>query len=584
VILQELKEYYDRKLQEGTIAKDGWIKGGLDFLIDLDLEGNIIGISDLREVQNKKKLSHPFDLPNIGKQAVKHSNSGKDANLLWDNASFVFGLGDKGDIRLQSMIKAIDEWIGETDDLGVKAVRKFLTKGLENRDHFKLALTHPEYGEIFKSGRVKISFRVPQSGLPIVFNSPVVIDKLNQIFDFGEKPSKQVRGTCLVTGIENAVIELTHPPVKGVRGCQSSGGSIVSFNKPSFNSYNKTQSLNAPVSKSAASQYTKALDTLLSSFRQCIHIGDSTIVFWSKKTSSFESDFAFFLENPQENDSPDAGTHKIKALYDSIYTGAYKDDDGKTPFYILGLAPNSGRIAIRFWETGTISEIVSRIKQYFDDFSIIKPPNEPEYYSIWRILVNIATQDKTENIPPNLAGDFMRSILEGTPYPATLLQAAIRRIRSDPEYRVKPVRAALIKAYLNRYNRFYPNPNQKEVSFKLDPMQPSIGYQLGRLFATLEKIQEEANPRINATIRERYYGAACATPVTVFANLLRLKNHHLAKLENKGRAINFERLLGEIMEKLSDFPAYLDLHEQGRFAIGYYHQRQDFFKSKVNDN
>ena len=115
---------------------------------------------------------------------------------------------------------------------------------------------------------------------------------------------------------------------------------------------------------------------------------------------------------------------------------------------------------------------------------------------------------------------------------------------------------------------------------ELDVLQPSIGYQLGRLFATLEKIQEEANPGINATIRERYYGAACATPVTVFTNLLRLKNHHLAKLDSKGRVIYFERLLGEIIGNLIDFPAHLDLHEQGRFAIGYYHQRQAFFKSK----
>jgi CRISPR-associated protein Csd1 len=159
----------------------------------------------------------------------------------------------------------------------------------------------------------------------------------------------------------------------------------------------------------------------------------------------------------------------------------------------------------------------------------------------------------------------------------------LRRIRSDAQYRVKPVRAALIKAYLNRYYRFYPHQNHKEVAMELDINQPSVGYQLGRLFATLEKIQEEANPGINTTIKERYYGAACATPVTVFANLLRLKNHHLAKIENKGRVVNFERLLGEIMSKLTDFPAHLDLHEQGRFAIGYYHQRQAFFTAK-NDN
>ena len=173
----------------------------------------------------------------------------------------------------------------------------------------------------------------------------------------------------------------------------------------------------------------------------------------------------------------------------------------------------------------------------------------------------------------------MRSILDNTPYPATLLQSVLRRIRSDTEQRVKPVRAALIKAYLNRRIRAQ-SLNEKELTVGLDKEQTSQAYHLGRLFAALEKIQEEANPGLNATIRERYYGAACGSPVTVFPTLMRLKNHHLAKLENKGRVVNLERIIGEIVGHFDDFPAHLDLYEQGKFAVGYYHQRQDFFSSK----
>ncbi len=206
MILQALKDYYDRKLEEGSITKDGWIAGGLDFLIDLDSGGNILGISDLRESQGRKRVSHPFELPNIGKQAVRHSNSGKDANLLWDNASFIFGLGKNGDLRLQSMIEAIDTWLGKTDDLGINAVKKFLMKGLENRDHFELALAHPEYGELLRTGSVKVSFRISQSGLPIVFTSSVVINALKQIYNYDEEAEELLTGTCLVTGNKNVVI------------------------------------------------------------------------------------------------------------------------------------------------------------------------------------------------------------------------------------------------------------------------------------------------------------------------------------------------------------------------------------------
>jgi CRISPR-associated protein Csd1 len=575
MILHALKEYYDRKAAEGLIAQDGWIKGGIDFLIELDYDGNPQNIVDLRESIGKKRIPHPFDVPNIGTQALKHSNSGKDANLLWDNAAFVFGLGDKGDMRLQGMIEAIDKFIGETNDPGVNAVRRFLQKGLENRSHFNRAINHPEYGELLKEGNAKVSFRVLQTDYKLVFNAPAVGNALKRVGR--QDDANAVVGTCLVTGEKNVAIEATHPVTKGVWGAQSAGACIVSFNKDAFNSYTKTQSYNAPVSKVVASQYGKALNALLDSPRQCIHIGDASTVFWSEKKSSFEDDFSFFFKEP-EKDNPDAGTERVKALFESVRYGAYREDDGDNRFYILGLAPNAARIAIRFWQVGTISEFASRIRQYFDDFKIVKPPKEPEYYSIWSILVNIA-----ENIPPNITGDFMRSILDGTPYPATLMQAVLRRIRSDAENRVNPVRAALIKAYLSRYYNFYPNRDYKEVNIELDASQSSVGYQLGRLFSVLEKIQEEANPGINATIRERFYGSACAAPVTVFATLLRLKNYHLAKLENRGRVVNFERLLGEIMGNLSDFPAHLNLHEQGLFAIGYYHQRQVFFTAKSED-
>lgn len=577
MILLALKEYYDRKAAEGLIAQDGWIRGGIDFLLEIDLDGYLRNIADLREGEGRKKLSRSFNLPNIGKQALKHSNSGKDANLLWDNAAFVFGLGDKGNLRLQSMIDAIDHWIGPAGDDGVNAVRKFLQKGLENRSHLDFALNHPDYGEILKEGSVKLSFRVLQTPYQAVFLSPVVASALEHA-GRGDDPDARI-GTCLVTGKQNTAVEATHPVIKGVRHAQSAGASIVSFNKDAFNSYSKTQSLNAPVSKVVASRYVKALNTLLDSSRQRLDIGDASVVFWSEEQTAFETDFSLFFQEPEKND-PDAGTEKVKALFESVRTGAYMEDNGTTRFFILGLAPNMARISIRFWKVGTVSEFSSKIREYFDDFAIIKPPKEPEYYSVWRILVNIATQDKSENIPPNLAGDFMRSILEGTPYPITLLQAVLRRIRSDTDNRVKPVRAALIKAYLNRYRRFYPDQSYKEVEWELDTNQMSVGYLLGRLFAVLEKIQEEANPGIKATIRERFYGSACATPVTVFANLLRLKNHHLAKLESKGRVVHFEKLLGEIMEHLKDFPAHLNLHEQGLFAIGYYHQRQAFFKKE----
>ncbi len=572
MILQALKEYYDRKAADpdSDIAPEGWEKKEIPFIIVLDENGSLVQIENTREGEGKKRRGKTFLVP----QGVKKT-SGIAANLLWDVAGYVFGLDAKGNPeramkQKQTFVSRLTNELGEIR--AVQTVIRFLATITEAR------LSQEDCWQEILETNALLSFRMAADSF-LVCRHPEVIAKLSALMD---QAGDDGLGICLVTGQKTRIKPL-HAAIKGVYGAQSSGANIVSFNLEAFRSYDKEQGFNAPVGVAAEFSYTTAINTLLGKdSRQRMSIGDASTVFWSEKQSSFEADFSFYFKEP-EKDDPDAGTQKIKALFESVNSGAYTDDNSDNRFYILGLAPNAARIAVRFWQVGTISDFAARIKRYFEDFAIVKPPREPEYYSIWRILVNIAVQDKSENIPPNLAGDFMRSILEGTPYPATLLQAVLRRIRSDVENRVKPVRAALIKAYLNRYHQFYPDQNQREVVMELDTAQPSIGYQLGRLFATLEKIQEEANPGINATIRERFYGAASTTPVTVFTNLLRLKNHHLAKLENKGRVVNFERLLGEIMSNVRDFPAHLTLHEQGRFAIGYYHQRQAFF-TKNEDN
>lgn len=582
MILLALKEYYDRKVadSESDIAPEGFEKKELQFLIVINERGQFINIEDTREKVGNKLIAKTFLLPrSVGRSG---SRSYETTFLLWDHIGYLLGLpsNDKKSIKQhQTWLKTLEELPKElTDDIGVNAVLLFY-----KTNELDKAVASPQIQDCLKAPQCNMAFRLV-SDIPVPCRENVREIVMNNLKTVGtendteNEGKNQIIGTCLVTG-EKGIIARTHgrTPINKDTKC------LVGIQRNSgYDSYGKEQGYNAPIIKSTEFAYVTALNTLLKSKSQRILIGDASTVFWSKKRSSFESDFSFFFKEP-EKDNPDAGIQKVKALYNSVNTGSYLDDNGENQFYILGLAPNAARIAIRFWKIGTISEFASKIKQYFDDFMIIKPPKEPEYYSIWRILVNIATQDKSENTPPNIAGDFMRTILDGTPYPATLMQAVLRRIRSDKENRVKPVRAALIKAYLNRYYSFHPNRDYKEVNVELDANQTSVGYQLGRLFAALEKIQEEANPGINATIRERFYGSACATPVTVFANLLRLKNHHLAKLENRGRAVNFERILGEIMSNLSDFPAHLNLHEQGFFAIGYYHQRQAFFTAKSED-
>ena len=580
MILQALKEYYDRKAAdtESSIAPAGWEWKEIPFVIILDKKGSFVQFEDTREGEGTKKRGKSFLVP----QGVKKT-SGVAANLLWDSASYVLGTVNTEGLnaneknrklsRVPEQKKAfIDRIQNELPDThGKKAILTFLST-------LNIAILEKtsQWEDIYRTNPV-MTFRF-DGDLQLYCQKDEVKKAI-----VGKKVISDNIGLCLITGEKDRISTL-HTAIKGVWGAQTSGANIVSFNKDSFESFRKKQGQNAPVGETAMFAYTTALNTLLDrNSSQRMQVGDASTVFWSDRHTQFEEDFSFFLAEPPKDD-PDAGVRRIKHLFNSPTTGGYIEDSGDEKFFILGISPNAARISIRFWMKGTVSEFAGNIRKHFQDLEIIKPKGEPPYYSIWRLLVNTAVQDKSDNIPPNVAGDFMRSIISGTPYPATLLQAVLRRIKSDTGNRVKPVRAALIKAYLNRLLYAKNNYNEKEVlQVGLDTGQLSIGYHLGRLFAVLEKIQEEANPSLNATIRERYYGAACSSPISVYPTLMRLKNHHLAKLPNKGRKTNFEILIGEIIGHFNDFPPHLSLYEQGEFAVGYYHQRQDLFTSKKED-
>jgi CRISPR-associated protein Csd1 len=581
MILQALKEYYDRKAADpkSGIAPEGWEIRCFSYAAEIDESGEFVCFHELKELVDGKPQGKLFLVPSLGEK----KGNGIKANFLWENIEYLFAipvptpLKPNPDIeRVQAQHSAFIEKLQTLDGNSVilNALRQYKVDD-SDKDRVR---SDPLWDDARKANQfVTLSMKTANTTgwLPVAANDEVRAS-VNR-----SRPAKDADGYCLVSGSFAEIVRLEPAGIKGVYGLDGKAErTMVSFNQDAFISYRKAKNYNAPIGKQAAFAYATALNTLLGkNSNQHLLVGDASTLFWSAKRTSFESDFSFFFQEPPKDD-PDAGTRVVRNLFESVSNGAYREDDGKEKFYLLGLSPNAARISVRFWQVGTVAEFAERIRRHFEDLRIVKPPKEPEFYSLWRLLVNIAIQDKSENIPPNVAGDFMRSILDGTPYPQTLLQSALRRVHSDTENRVKPVRAALIKAYLNRYLRAHPNKGEKEIEMALDTEQPSVGYQLGRLFAVLEKIQEEASPGLNATIRERYYGSACSSPVTVFGTLMRLKNHHLAKLDNKGRAVNLEKLVGEIVSHFDDFPPHLDLHEQGKFAIGYYHQRQDFFTKK----
>jgi CRISPR-associated protein Csd1 len=560
MILQALKEYYDRKAADpdSGIAPEGFENKEIPFVIVLDSEGNLVQIEDTRSQVGKQLRAKSFLVPQGEKRA-----SGIKANLFWDNVEYMLGVCVKG--RAERVVEQHTAFVSRIKSLNLET-----DEGIESILFFveKLASGYRETIQLpdeVRESNPFMSFRLI-SDTHLICQRPAVLDRVMASEVTGEF------GVCLITG-DSAPLANLQPAIKGIRGANTTGANIVSFNLSAFNSFGKTQGANSPISEKASFAYTTALNYLLrKESPQKLTVGDATVIFWSAKQTELETNFSLLFDEPPKED-PDRLTNAVKSLYRSLDTGALAGEIADTRFFVLGLSPNAARVSVRFWHTGTVAEFSHRIAQYFLDLDIVHAPHQRESLSIWFLLKSIAALQKSENIPPNLAGDWMRSILSGLPYPETLLHAAIRRIRA--ERNVSYAQAAIVKASLNNKIRFYRQP-EKEITVSLDLTNISPGYRLGRLFATLEKIQEEAAPGINATIRDRYYSAASGTPASVMPILMRLKNHHLGKLE-KGRTIWFERLLAEVLAEVSDFPNQLNLQEQGRFAIGYYHQRQAFF-------
>ena len=600
MILQALKEYYDRKAADSTsgIAPWGWFEGHIEFAIVLNLDGSFAGLQPYFSMKERRRILESRLLPYIGKQARKHTNSGEDANLLWDNATFVFGFGGKGAKKLNSFIGAIRQNLAGIDDPAIAAVLQFLENGQRDSKAFDLVLRDAVHGEMVREGKANLSFRINTDRDLFVFDRPLIKARIST----GLARSELI-GTCLVTGNLDVPIEENHVVIKGLYGAKKDPN-VVSFNEAAYRSFGKEKGDNSPVSMEAAFAYTTALNHLARKGGNNMQLGDATMVYWSEKETECSKEIEeFFGSLPRDN--PDKYVPAVEALFKSVKTGAFTKDDSTTKFFVLGMTPFGPRIAIRSWTIETIKGLSEKICAHFVDTDMEQPHRgrvlEPRWLSLNALLASTANQTKYDNkkpylvryrdkyydVKPNLEADMMRSILEGLPYPHTLLQGAIRRIRAEQE--ITYSRAALIKAYLNRSMRFNKTPHTEELNVSLDPNNRNIGYRLGRLFAALEQIQIDANRgrKLNATIRKRYYGAASSTPVAVFGTLLnRLNPHHLEKLK-EGLKVVRKRTLREIIDEVDGtiaFPPILSLEDQGRFAIGYYHQMQDFFSKKANNN
>ena len=573
MILHALTLYYQRKAASGgNVAPEGFENKEIPFLIVLDKQGKFIQLEDTRDQIGKKKIGRQFLVPKgLGRSGSK---SYEVSNILWDHYGYILAYpkedDEKSRILAQNQHQSFIAKVAELkqalpNDIGIAAVAAFLAAPEE----IKKVMQSENWVECAKIKGCNLSFRLADETAALVCQSKAVQDHLLAVK--GEAVSDVQEGICLVTGKKTTIARL-HNTIKGVNAKPSPFSSV---NLTAFESYGKQQGYIFPVGEQAMFEYTTALNMLLGSENR-FRIGDVTAVCWSEKATPLESIVSLMI-NGGGKDDPDAHIDEVKSLYKSLHDGKYIEPNGTDKFYLLGLSPNSARIVVRFWHETTVAILSENIASWYDDLQIVRGEKSiyPEFMPLIRLLCNLVLDGKAENLPPDLIANVTQSILNGHPLPADLLQIALRRNKA--EQKITYGRACLIKAYLNRAVRSGSLKNIKELSVSLDRERSDIGYILGRLFAVLEKTQSEANPGLNATISDRYFGSASSTPIAVFGTLMRLSPHHLSKLEHEGRAIHLKWEIGQILDKCQKFPSHLNLDQQGLFAIGYYHQTQFLF-------
>jgi CRISPR-associated protein Csd1 len=608
MILQALARYYQRLIECGAegIAPDGYSPEKISFEIVLAEDGSVAQVNDIRDMSGKKPQPRPLVVSQPEKRTV-----GVKSNFLWDKTSYVLGVVNaeeyekkiekaptdekKQQIRDElkhkkertskehSAFKALHETVlAGTEDAGLKALLLFLQRWTPEDFH------PPVFpAEMFDSNVV---FRL-DGEYQHLHQREAAQTLRARLLTGDDNAEDSAAGICLVTGKSSAIARL-HPAIKNVNGAQSSGASIVSFNLDAFTSYGKNQGENAPISEQAAFAYTSALNYLLrrsADNRQRLQVGDTTVVFWAeaedKKADSARKAEGFLsaVLNPPADD--DSEVQKIRYVLEGVAKGRPLEEldpelVAGTQMYLLGLAPNAARLSIRFWQVNTLGVLTCKLAQHREDLRLEPSPWKTEP-SVWRLALATAPsregRAKSEDVSPQLAGELMRAILTGSRYPGSLLANMVMRMRADGD--ISGVRVAICKAVLKRNLRI--QKSNEEIPVSLNKQSDNPGYLLGRLFAVLESVQRAAlGGTVNATIRDRYYGAASATPASIFPVLLRNTQNHLSKLrkEKPGLAVNLEKDIREIVDELPDiFPSSLKIEAQGSFAIGYYHQSSSHF-------
>ncbi len=602
MLIRSLCDYYDIQSARGDAASDIMSEQPVHWMVMLTPDGRVADIIDKRieeSVPQKNGKVKIVKKPIVVSLPKRTQKTGIDANIIEHRPLYIFGLNYDAKIGLtpddktgkarkshEAFVKKNLEFFDGIDSEIARAYVNFIKNWVpENEtENEQLKKLGKEY-----QGSYYI-FALDGSPECKLHKDKAVLAKYEEIMAKAAAEAAESDDGIMMCPIEGERLRAAriHDKIKGIKGGNSVGAVLVNFNSSAFESYGKSQSMNSGISEKAMKKYTSSLNKLLADPMHHIYSDDMTVVFFAMKhDDKAECDLFSDYLNSSNAVTEDSTKADVKAVSENIYhkgqTGnaqALDDDvDNGVDFFVAGFTPNGSRICQKFMVRNKFGKIIDNVKQHQQDVAICGSNGE---IPLWRINKELVSPNSANAISPALQSDIFQAILNGTNYPYTLLETVVRRVCTDSDtdsnnkIKINEVRAGLIKAFINRKARL--NGDKEEITMSLDKENKNPAYLCGRLFAVLEKIQLEATDvKLNRTIKDAYFSSASSRPALIMPRLIDLSNYHLRKLK-EGRAIDFSKLINEIMGKIKDsLPTNLSIMEKGKFQLGYFQQNKDFF-------
>ena len=594
MILQALVQCYEALAEKGELEKPGWSPVKVSWGLELDENGQVLSLLPMGGTDAKgKQVPQSMKLPD----PVKRS-SGVAANFLCDNSAYMLGIDAKGKPErtrecFAACVRKHMEILEYVQHPMAKAILRFF-ENWKPESAAQNPVIQPHLEMLLKGGNIIFVMEDEAGETQFAQDSPEIRSAWDEAYT---KTDDAVIGRCLVTGKEEP-IAILHPSIKGVMGAQSSGASLVSFNAPAFESYgkemardNQGQGRNAPVGKYAAFAYGAALNYMIQQRNYHGRLGDTTLIYWAEGAEPAYGDVFMAMMGMSDDDKNEITQNELNGVMTALCQGQNVKWDNvplnpENRFYILGLAPNASRLSVRFFLRDSFGAFVKHYQEHQERLNIVRPSfDNKDTLSMWALLRETVNPNSRDKAPqPQLVGELLRSALTGSLYPAELFMQTEIRLRAEKN--ITRGKAAIIKAWLLRnVVQVYDQRNEKHVyeevlTVELNEQTTYLPYRLGRLFAVMEKIQKEANPNINTTIKDRYFNSACATPALVFPTLVNLAQKHLNKIGG-GASVYYEKMMTELYSSINQsYPVRMSLQDQGIFQIGYYHQQQKLYTKK----